>query len=398
MVPRHLAKKLKQAIRQYPVVSVTGPRQSGKTTLVRWALPKYEYVSLENPDEMAFARDDPRGFLNRFADQVILDEIQRTPELFSYIQGIVDKEDRPGRFVLTGSQNFLIHERISQSLAGRCAILFLLPFSHAELKQKNPVDPDTLGKLRQKKTSEEQKLFDTMFKGGYPRIHDKDLNPNDWLANYSRTYLERDVRNIVNVGNIETFTRFLRLCAGRCGQLLNLSSIAVDCGISHDSARRWLSILESSFIIYLLRPHHKNFNKRLVKSPKLYFLDTGLLCYLLRIRNPDELEIHPGRGAIFESWIISETIKAYFNQAREPDIFFWRDSSGHEIDLLLDRGREILPAEIKSGQTVTNDFFTALNYWRKLSQQPDLPASLIYAGTESFQRLHTSVISWSQWT
>lgn len=397
MIDRHLTTTLTAAARKYPVVSVTGPRQSGKTTLVRATFPKYQYVSLENPDQRAFATEDPKGFLEQFTDRIILDEVQRMPDLFSYIQGIVDEKDRAGQFVLTGSQNFLLLHRISQTLAGRCAVLHLLPFSRAELSRQKMMDVSRIGQTVPRKASAPGDLFDMMFKGFYPRIHDKRLQPQNWLGNYYQTYLERDVREILNVGDKEAFGRFIRLCAGRCGQLLNLSSLAGDCGIAHTTARRWLSILESSFLIMLLRPHHNNFNKRLVKSPKLYFLDTGLLCYLLRISNADDLRFHAARGAVFESWVISEILKNFLNKGVEPDIYFWRDSTGHEIDLVIDRGSRLVPVEIKSGQTVSGDFFKGLNYWRSLPEQADCSAALVYGGASSYIRSGTAVISWQHW-
>ena len=236
-----------------------------------------------------------------------------------------------------------------------------------------------------------------MFAGSYPRIHDKGLRPQNWLANYYQTYLERDVRDILNVGNIETFGRFIRLCAGRSGQLLNLSSLAADSGISHSTAHRWLSILEASFLIYLLRPHFKSFNKRLIKSQKLYFLDTGLLCYLLRIRNSDDLRLHAARGAVFETWVLSELLKNYFNWGLEPDIYFWRDSAGHEVDLLIDLGSELVPVEIKSGETIGSDFFKGLDYWRSLPGQEQSAAVMVYGGKRSFTRKNIAITSWAHW-
>ena len=308
MIPRHLEPTLHKAARQYPVVSLTGPRQSGKTTLVREAFPRHQYASLEVPDQREFAQGDPRGFLGQFAGKVVLDEVQRTPHLFSYIQGIVDERQEAGQFILTGSQNFLLAQHISQTLAGRCATLHLLPFSRPELARRPMMDLAVLGKAVPKASGKPpvRSLFETLFAGGYPRIFDKHLDPQDWLRNYYQAYVEKDVRDILNVGDLETFGRFVRLCAGRSSQLLNLSSLAGDAGISHTTARRWLSVLEASFLVFLLRPHHRNFNKRLVKSPKLYFLDSGLLCYLLRIRSPDDLRIHAARGAVFESWVVSE--------------------------------------------------------------------------------------------
>jgi len=397
MIPRHLAQTLKIAARQYPVVSLTGPRQSGKTTLVRSVFTQYDYVSLENPDDRAFALEDPRGFLGQFRNPVILDEVQRTPDLFSYLQGIVDEEDRPGHFILTGSQNFLLLQKITQSLAGRCSVLHLLPLARTELSGQQKMSVSGIGREITAQETTTDDLFEVMFKGFYPRIHDKELECQDWLGNYCQTYLERDVREIVNIGDMETFERFIRLCAGRCGQLLNLSSLAADGGVSHTTARRWTSILQASFLVVLLRPHHRNFNKRLVKSPKLYFLDTGLLCYLLRIRSPEELRFHAARGAVFETFVISELLKNFYDQGSEPDVFFWRDSAGHEVDLVIDRGNELIPVEIKSGETIGSDFFKGLDYFRSLPGQEHCPAALVYGGKSSFHRKNIAVYSWDRW-
>ena len=401
MIPRHLSTTLKAAAWDFPVVTVTGPRQSGKTTLVRAAFPRHRYASLEDPDARGFASEDPRGFLDQFRGKVILDEVQRTPDLFSYIQGIVDREDRPGQFILSGSQNFLLLHRVSQTLAGRCAVLRLLPFSRSELVGRPIKDvAESLRTRRIAASTVKEKpahLFKTLFKGGYPRIHDKGLKPQKWLVSYYQTYLERDVRDLLNVGDIEAFGRFVRLCAGRSGQLLNASSLASDAGISHTTVRRWLSILEASFVIHLLRPHHRNFNKRLVKSPKLYFLDTGLLCYLLRVQDPEALVLHPARGAIFETWVVSEALKNFYHRGVGPDIYFWRDSAGHEVDLLIDQGERQIPVEIKSGQTIASDFFDDIHYWRNLAGQPEGVAGLIYGGDASYKRRGVSVLPWSDW-
>ncbi|MHC4478614.1 MAG: ATP-binding protein [Planctomycetota bacterium] len=398
MIRRHLEKKLRLAARQYPVVSVTGPRQSGKTTLVQAVFSRHAYVSLEDPDSRAFAMEDPRGFLAQFGGRVVLDEVQRAPELFSYVQGIVDGTDRAGHFILTGSGNFLLMEKITQSLAGRCAILHLLPFSKSELVGQKMMDFSKLGRTSAvRKTVSTGSLFDVMFKGFYPRIHDKNLSAQDWLANYYQTYLERDVRQVLNVGDTEAFGRFVRLCAGRCGQLLNMSSLAADCGISVPTAKRWLSILEASFVIVLLRPHFKNFNKRLVKSPKLYFLDTGLLCYLLRVRSSAELRIHAARGAVFESWALSELLKNYHNRGLEPDVYFWRDSAGHEVDFLVEQGQELIAIEIKSGETMASDSMKGLDFWRSLPGQGKCRAALVYGGDSSYMRRNIAVTSWQDW-
>jgi hypothetical protein len=396
MLKRTLAKKLKNAAKQYPVVTLTGPRQSGKTTLVKATFPGYEYISLEEPDQRAFAIEDPRGFLSQFSNKVILDEIQRAPDLFSYIQTIVDTKDISGQFVLTGSQNFLLLQKVSQSLAGRCAVLHLLPFSLSELKERKPLAVDSIGrKLPGKNRTLDDKLPPVLFKGFYPRIHDKHLDPNDWLGNYFQTYIERDVRDVVNVGDLETFSRFVRLCAGRNGQILNLSSLANDCGITHTTSKRWISILEASFIVFLMRPHYKNFSKRLIKSPKLYFLDTGLLSYLLRIRSAEDIRIHAQYGSIFESFIISEFLKGYLNSGEEPAIYFWRDSTGNEIDIIVDKGNELVPVEIKAGQTIASDFFKGIRFWKKLVKDDKLRAALVYGGERSYIRSDTYIYSWS---
>ncbi|MFQ5424270.1 MAG: ATP-binding protein [Phycisphaerae bacterium] len=401
MIPRHLSRALKAAARDFPVVTVTGPRQSGKTTLVRAAFPRHRYASLEDPDVRGFAMEDPRGFLDQFRGKAVLDEIQRTPDLFSYIQGIVDRTDRPGQFVLSGSQNFLLLHRISQTLAGRCAVLRLLPFSRSELVRR-PIR-NIVESFRTRRTAASTakqgpaRLFETLFAGGYPRIHDKGLKPQKWLGNYYQTYIERDVRDLLNVGDIEGFGRFVRLCAGRSGQLLNASSLAADAGVSHTTVRRWLSILEASFVIHLLRPHHRNFNKRLVKSPKLYFLDTGLLCYLLRVQDAEALVSHAARGAIFETWVVSEALKNFYHRGMEPDIHFWRDSGGHEVDLLIDEGERQIPVEIKSGQTIASDFFDGIHYWRHLAGRPNSAAGLVHGGDASYKRRGVSVLPWSDW-
>lgn len=397
LIKRHLAKTLLAVANMYPVVTVTGPRQSGKTTLVRSVFENHPYVSLENADHRAFAFGDPRGFLGQFDGPVVLDEIQRTPDLFSYIQTVVDERDEPGQFILTGSQNFLLMERIGQSLAGRCSVLHLLPFSRSELLGRKPLDVRKIGNLGPRKNAPDESLTEVLFTGSYPRIHDKGLPPQNWLRNYYQTYVERDVREVLNVGDIEAFGRFIRLCAGRTGQLLNLSSLGSDCGISHATARRWLSVLEASFLVYLLRPHYRNFNKRLVKSPKIYFLDTGLLCYLLRIRTPGDLVIHAQRGAVFESFVVSELLKTFHNRGEDADVYFWRDSTGHEIDLLVERGEELVPIEIKSGETMATDFLKGLKFWRSLPGQAESAGALIYGGDQSYRREGFAVRSWQSW-
>lgn len=397
MIDRHMGKALVASAHDYPVLTVTGPRQSGKTTLVRKVFPKHDYVSLENPDERSFAQEDPRGFLNRFQNAVILDEVQRVPDLFSYLQGRVDEDDRTGRYILTGSQNFLLLEKVSQSLAGRTALFQLLPFSRAELAGYKSMALDNIGRRIPRRPRQEGELSEVLFKGFYPRIHDKGLKPQDWLRNYYQTYIERDVRSIIQVGDIEAFGRFVRLCAGRTGQILNLSSLGADCGISHATARRWLSVLEASFIVYLLRPHYENFSKRLIKSPKLYFIDTGLLCYLLRIRSAEELVSHALRGAVFETFVLVELLKTFLNQGIEPDLHFWRDVGGHEVDFVLSQERALVPVEAKSGETIASDYLKGIGFWRGLPGQEDAPAAVVYGGEPSMMRTQTAFYSWRDW-
>lgn len=396
MTPRLLEKNIRKAAEQYPVITVTGPRQSGKTTLIRALFPDNEYVSLEEPELRQLASEDPRGFLAQFRGKnVILDEVQRTPDLFSYIQTRVDEVDRPGQFILSGSQNFLLMKNISQTLAGRCAVFHLMPFSLNELRQlPHPQIEDIGQKIPSIPEPENGKLFDYLFRGFYPRIHDKKLDAQEWLKNYTQTYLERDVRDLINIGDLESFRRFMGLCAGRVGQLLNLSSLASDCGITHTTAKRWLSVLETGFITTLLRPHYQNFNKRLVKSPKLYFLDTGLLCYLLRIRSPEDLLLNASRGAIFENYVVAELLKRRLHAGHEPDIYFWRDSTGHELDIIIDLGNRLIPIEVKSGHTIAKDFFNGLDFWKTLSNNPSAPTALIYAGNRSLYQKNTAVYSW----
>lgn len=398
MIKRTLSGKLSALARQFPVVSITGPRQSGKTTLSRMVFKNHDYVSLEDPDEREFALADPKGFLRRFNGGVILDEIQRSAELLSYIQGIVDSDGTPGRFILTGSRQFNLMEKVSQTLAGRTAVVNLLPFSLDELLGVSPSDPWKMDRLPKRRKKPPFNLEKILFQGFYPRIHDKGLDPQDWLSAYYRTYVERDVRDVANIGNLETFQRFVRLCAGRTGQLVNLSSLAADCGISHPTARSWLSILQTSFIVYLLPPHHANFSKRIIKSPKLYFLDTGLLCYLLRIREPEDIPAHAMKGAIFETLVLSELYKAFAHRGEVPPLYFWRDQTGHEVDVVLDTGKKLVPVEIKSGETVSSSFFDGLRYYTALGPPASPRGVLIHGGDVLYQRENFVVRPWYQCT
>jgi hypothetical protein len=309
---------------------------------------------------------------------------------------MVDEDATAGRFILTGSQNLLVLRDVGQTLAGRTGILHLLPLSAAELRGDPPPDPSEVGAAPARKRAGRAGagLMQSLLTGFYPRIHDRGIEPSVWLADYARTYVERDVRELLNVGDLETFGRFIRLCAGRSGHILNVSALAGDAGVSHTTARRWISVLEASFLVVLLRPHFRSFNKRLVKAPKLHFLDSGLLCYLLRIASPDELLTHASRGAIFESYVVSELVKAYANRGREHGLWYWRDSAGHEMDVLVDLGNRQVPIEVKSGETVAGDFFGMLRYWRRLVEDESAPAALVYGGDESFVREGVAVRSW----
>ena len=395
MIKRELSEKLAETSKKYPVLTITGPRQSGKTTLARHIFKDYQYVSLEEPDNTMMAKEDPRGFLEQYTGNLIIDEAQKVPTLFSYIQTIVDTEDKSGRFVLTGSHNFLLMESITQSLAGRCAIFHLLPFSKAELEGSKPVDIDHIDDLKAPlQEMQRDDLYEMLFTGFYPRIHDRNLESQEWLQDYLLSYIERDVRLISNIGDVETFQRFMGICAARSGQILNITSLASDCGITSTTARKWLSILECSFIVKLLRPHYKNFNKRLIKSPKLYFTDTGLMCHLLKIRSSDELRKSDMRGPVFETWVIDEFIKNYYNRRRNPDMFFWRDASGNEIDVIISRGNELLPIEIKSSQTFSDNLIKKLHFWRTLTGNPKYPGVLIYGGNRFLEFKGLKILPW----
>ncbi len=375
MINRNSYKVIRKLLKGYPAIVLTGPRQSGKTTLAKYIFPKKPYVSLENPDTREFAENDPRAFLEKYKSGAVFDEIQNCPYLFSYLQEIIDENNKPGRFILTGSQQFKLHTQISQSLAGRVALVQLLPFSYSELySNKNP------------------QLDKVLFTGMYPPIHDRKLDPSIWYANYMQTYIERDVRKLINIRDLSAFQRFVRLCAGRTGQLLNLSNLAIDAGITHNTAKAWISILEASYIIFLLQPHHINFNKRIIKTPKLYFYDTGFASWLLSIQNPKQISNHHARGALFETMIISEMVKERFNKALTSNLFFWRDRSGNEIDVIIEESDILIPAEIKSGQTINSDFFKGLKYWKKLTGTKE--SYLIYGGEENYKREGINIRSW----
>ena len=381
MLKRLLSAKIQKYAKQYPIVTVTGPRQSGKTTLCKMLFPELRYFSLEDLDVREDARRDPRGFLGEIEKTgAILDEIQRLPELLSYIQTIADKNDQPGRFILTGSQNFELLNSISQTLAGRTALATLLPFSFDEIYKSR--DPGGIDKM--------------LFTGFYPRIHDKKLNPMEALSFYVSTYLERDIRTLIHVKELSKFELFLKLCAARTGQILNMANLANDCGVNHNTVKSWLSVLETSYIIHFVRPHYKNFRKRLVKSPKLYFVDVGLAAYLLDIHNPREMSSHPLKGSLFETFVVSDILKFFSNRGERKPLCYFRDNVGNEVDLILDHAGKITPVEIKLSRTVASDFFKGLNYYTKLNPKNVQKPLLIYGGGESHARSDTFIVSYRE--
>jgi len=360
MIYREAEKELQLLSAQFKAVAVTGPRQSGKTTLVKKVFKEKAYVNLENPDLRQFAREDPRGFLSNYPDGAILDEVQRVPELFSYLQQILDEKEQNGLFILTGSNNFLLNSNISQSLAGRVGYLFLLPLDIGEINPGANMSNQLI------------------FKGGYPEIYQKDIDPKKYYDNYIRTYVERDVRLLKNITDLYTFERFLRLCAGRTGQLLNMSSLAADVGVDVKTIGSWLGVLEASFIAFRLYSYHENYNKRIVKMPKLYFYDTGLASALMGIEDVSQLTIHPLRGGLFENLVVVDFLKRLYNNGKQNNLYFWRDNIGNEVDLLIKKGANRYPVEIKSAQTISDEFFKGIRYWNKLTNTEG--GYLVYAG------------------
>lgn len=363
-----------------PVISVTGPRQSGKTTLVKSVFPQYTYVNLENPSTRDYAQNHPQEFLTQ-ANHLIIDEVQRVPDLFSYIQTVVD-ESSQRRFILTGSQNFLLSKNISQSLAGRTSIFKLLPFSLSELQSTK---------------YQKSGWLQYAYTGFYPRLYQKNIKPESWYPDYIETYLQRDVRQLSEIAKLSSFLKFLKLCAGRIGQIVNYQSLANNCDISPNTAKAWLSVLEASYIIFTLEPYYKNLNKRLIKSPKLYFYDPGLACSLLGITGSDQIKQHYLRGEIFESLIISEVIKANLNSQKRRSFYFFKDRSGHEVDLVFESPLSTLNLiEIKSSTTVNSDFFQQLNYLSRLIKPAKASRFLITAGPDKYLRADTQLIPWHQ--
>ncbi len=378
MVHRHLADVVEKQRGRYPVITITGPRQSGKTTLARAVFSDLPYESFENPDVLAYSTDDPRSFLARYPAGAVFDEVQRAPEIVQYLQQIVDEAGPRVCFVLTGSQQFGLMSRISQSLAGRSMVVHLLPFSLAERY------PDGVA----------ARLDEVLHTGLYPPIHDRGLDPGSWLDSYIQLYVERDVRQLINVRDLGTFRRFVRLCAGRTGQMLNRTQLADDAGVSVNTASAWLSVLEASYLVFFLQPHLENFNKRLVKSPKLYFYDVGLAARLLGIQSPHELAVHSWRGHLFETFVVSEMMKQEHNRGALPRLFWWRNSAGLEIDLLAEHAERLRPIEIKAGATINRDYFTGIRRWLELAGNRATQPTLIYGGDESGERRGVHFYSW----
>lgn len=380
MIKRNITEELKTLAVEFPVVAILGPRQSGKTTISKAVFKDYKYISLENPEERIEVKRDPMGFLKKYNEYVIIDEIQRVPELLSYLQTHVDEKNKEGMYIITGSHNYLLMEKVSQSLAGRVGIATLLPLSTDEIKNH----------------FSDVELDEIIFKGGFPRIYDKDIRPPVFYESLLNTYIERDVRLLKNITDHELFVRFLKIIAGRTGQILNTQAISEECGISNQTVNEWISVLITSYIIFKLAPFHKNYNKRIIKSPKIYFFDTGLACYLLGIKSLQNLSTHYLKGNIFETFIISNFYKINYNHAKLCNFYFWRDNHGKEIDLIIEDGLKIKPVEIKSGYTFHTDFITGLEYWNKLSNNNPENAYLIYGGEENKFFKSTRIIPWHE--
>lgn len=382
MIQRDLEHSILALSEQYPVVAVLGPRQSGKTTLVRSLFSNYTYVSLEDIDVRRRAQYDPRGFLHQgdHTGGLILDEIQNAPELLSYIQTIVDEPDRTTSFIITGSQNILVHEAISQTLAGRVALFTLLPLSLHELKHVPSLTP----------TSADQAIF----YGGYPRIYAHQISPKNWYPDYIATYLERDVRQVKNILNLDSFQHFVLLCAGRIGQILNLTSLANDCGVSVPTISSWLSLLQATYLVYLMQPYYKNFSRRLIKSPKLYFYDTGLACSLLNIQAPEQLFNHYLRGNLFENFVVTELLKSFYNSKQSPRIYFWRDQAGHEVDVIIEKGTELYALEVKASATASYNAFDNIKFLSKITENTQLHQRVVYAGDHNQLWGDYEFVSW----
>ena len=380
MIERTLREKLLYLSTKFPFVLLTGPRQSGKSTLVRHTFRDYSYISLEESDNRSYAEEDPRGFISEYPDKTIIDEIQRVPKLLSYLQTHSDLAGKNGMYILTGSQNFQLLSSVDQSLAGRVAVMTLLPFSHIEMRDGGILP---------------QSIDEEIFNGSYPRLYDNGLSAADFYPSYIDTYVERDVRLVKDIGNLSAFVRLLKLCAGRIGQILNMSSLATECGVTIPTINSWLSVLQSSYIIYLLQPDYRNFSKRLVKTPKLYFYDTGLACSLLEIKQASQVSNHYLRGGLFENMVIGEFLKRGFNEGDRSSFTFWSDSNGNEVDLLMNKGDHVDAVEIKSGQTYNADFFKNLKYWSKLSGEDKDHRQVVYGGSQHRSTSEGELIPWS---
>lgn len=381
IVFRNIEKAIRAFANKYPIIAVTGPRQSGKTTMLKTLFSDYRYVSLENPDHRAYAESDPNGFLRLYNKQVIFDEIQRVPALFSYLQTIVDDSKLMGQFILSGSQNFHLMQNITQSLAGRVALFKLFPFDFKEMQSAELLD---------------ESYLKNMLRGFYPAIYDRDIPSKSFYSNYIQTYVQRDVSELIAVKDMRMFQNFLGLCATRAGQLLNLSSLAKDCGISQPTAKAWISALESSYIVFQLYPYHKNFSKRIVKTPKLYFYDSGLLLHLLKISTIEQIQTHSIKGNLFENMMIAEFVKRMHHSNNLQDIWFWRDSAGHEVDLLIDLGLQLQIVEMKAGITVMPDMFNGLQWFEETTGLSNMKKLLVYGGNEGHQRSYGEVIPWKE--
>ena len=397
MFTRTITKKLKELALKYPSIAILGPRQSGKSTLSKLAFPNYVYLSLEDRSVRERAALDPKGFIEFYQNTpgIILDEFQRLPELLSYIQLAIDEKYRPGHFILTGSQNFLMNEKISQSLAGRITILTLLPLSITELKENQLVGhqlvDQSVGQLVEQTAPQAEK---TIFYGCYPRIYDQHLDPTRWYNDYIETYVEKDIKQLTTISDLDLFRKFVGLCAGRIGQTLDFTSLSDNCGISVPTVKRWLSLLQASYVLFLLQPYHNNFGKRLTKSPKLYFYDTGLACALLGIESETQLATHYLRGGLFESFIIADIIKELYNQAERPHVYFWQETGTNEIDCIIEKADKRYAVEIKSGQTISKNFFKTLRSWSTFAQTPTTHNFLVYTGTQTQPWPDGTVIGW----
>ncbi len=380
MIQRAASTKIKQLARKFPAVGLLGPRQSGKTTLAKELFPKKPYISFENQDNVLLATKDPRAFLGQYKNGAIFDEIQRVPQLLSYMQGVIDAQpNKVGLFIITGSQNLLLLESISQTLAGRIAFIHLLPFSFTELEESK-YSKQSLNKL--------------ILNGGYPRLYDKKINPVDYYPNYLLTYVERDVRQIKNITNLALFQRFLKVCASRVGQEVNYTSIGNDTGVDQKTIMSWFGILEASFIAFRLQPFYKNLGKRLTQMPKLYFYDTGLCCSLLELENESHVNTHPLRGALFENLIILELLKTRYNNGQRGNLYYWRDRTGNEIDVLIDQSSQVIPVEIKTASTFNTDYVKGINYWKKIN--PDTKKSYVIYNGKSATLNTTEILNWKE--